>query len=128
MSITTPLPASASPQSRHSWIGTGWVKPCGSRRRPGSHFWSSFTSRTVPGELAALGIIIRIVVADTKFAWIPVQALIRPAFAGILVAFPIYIFLVPALSSYAQLAVLLFAFVFVVDYKFTIRSRCSGAS
>jgi hypothetical protein len=72
----------------------------------------------VPGELAALGIIIRIVVADTKFAWIPVQALIRPAFAGILVAFPIYIFLVPALSSYAQLAVLLFAFVFVVDYAF----------
>jgi uncharacterized membrane protein YgaE (UPF0421/DUF939 family) len=72
----------------------------------------------VPGELATLGIIIRIVVADTKFAWIPVQALIRPTFAGILVAFPIYVFLEPALSSYAQLAVLLFAFVFVVDYAF----------
>ena len=72
----------------------------------------------VPGELAALGIIIRIVVADTKFAWIPVQALIRPALAGILVVFPIYVFLMPALSSYAQLTVLLFAYVFVVDYGF----------
>jgi uncharacterized membrane protein YccC len=72
----------------------------------------------VPGELATLGIITRIVVADTKFAWIPVQALIWPTFAAILVAFPIYVFLVPALSSYAQLAVLLFAFVFVVDYAF----------
>ena len=72
----------------------------------------------VPGELATLGIITRIVVADTKFAWIPVQALIRPAFAAILIAFPIYVFLMPALSSYAQLAVLLFAYVFVVDYAF----------
>jgi uncharacterized membrane protein YccC len=72
----------------------------------------------VPGELATLGIITRIVVADTKFAWIPVHALIRPTFAAILVAFPIYVFLMPTLSSYAQLAVLLFAFVFVVDYAF----------
>jgi uncharacterized membrane protein YccC len=72
----------------------------------------------VPGELAALGIIIRIVVADTKFAWIPVQALIRPVFACILFVFPIYVFLMPALSSYAQLTVLLFAYVFVVDYGF----------
>ena len=72
----------------------------------------------VPGELATLVIITRIVVADTKFAWIPVQSLIQPTFAAILVAFPIYIFLMPTLSSYVQLAVLLFAFVFVVDYKF----------
>jgi len=72
----------------------------------------------VPGELATLGIITRIVVADTKFAWIPVQSLIRPAFAAMLVAFPIYVFLMPALSSFAELAVLLFAFVFVVDYTF----------
>ena len=72
----------------------------------------------VPGELAALGIIIRIVVADTKFAWIPVQVLIRPVFACILLAFPIYVFLMPTLSSYAQLAVFLFAYVFVVDYTF----------
>jgi uncharacterized membrane protein YccC len=72
----------------------------------------------VPGELAALGIIIRIVVADTKFAWIPVQALIQPTFAAILVAFPIYVFLMPMLSSYAQLAVLLFAFIFAVEYVF----------
>jgi len=72
----------------------------------------------VPGELATLGIITRIVLADTKFAWIPVYALIRPTFAAILVAFPIYVFLMPTLSSYAQLAVLLFAFVFVVDYAF----------
>ena len=72
----------------------------------------------VPGELATLGIITRIVVADTKFAWIPVQALIRPTFAAILVAFPIYVFLMPTLSSFAELAILLFAFVFVVDYKF----------
>ncbi len=72
----------------------------------------------IPGELATLGIITRIVVADTKFAWIPVQALIWPTFAAMLAAFPICIFLMPMLSSYAQLAVLLFAFVFVVDYKF----------
>jgi hypothetical protein len=72
----------------------------------------------VPGELATLGIITRIVVADTKFAWIPVQSLIRPTFAAMLVAFPIYVFLMPTLSSFAELAVLLFAFVFVVDYKF----------
>jgi hypothetical protein len=72
----------------------------------------------VPGELATLGIITRIVVADTKFAWIPIQSLVRPTFAVILVVFPIYIFLMPALSSFAELAVLIFAFVFVVDYKF----------
>jgi len=72
----------------------------------------------IPGELATLGIITRIVVADTKFAWIPVQALIWPTFTAMLVAFPIYVFLMPTLSSFAELAVLLFAFVFVVDYKF----------
>ena len=72
----------------------------------------------VPGELATLGIITRIVVADTKFAWIPVQSLIQPTFAAILVAFPIYVFLMPTLSSFAELAVLLFVFVFLVDYKF----------
>ena len=72
----------------------------------------------IPGELATLGIIIRIVVADTKFAWIPVQALIRPTFAAILASFPIYLFLMPRLSSFAELAALVFAFVFVVDYKF----------
>jgi len=71
----------------------------------------------VPGELATLGIITRIVVADTKFAWIPVQSLIWPTFAVILVSFPIYAFLMPTLSSFAGLAVLLFAFVFVVDYE-----------
>jgi hypothetical protein len=72
----------------------------------------------VPGELATSGIITRIVIADTKFAWIPVNALIRPTFTVMLVAFPIYVFLMPALSSFAELAVLLFAFVFVVNYKF----------
>ena len=72
----------------------------------------------VPGELATLGIITRIVVADTKFAWIPVQSLIRPTFTAILVAFPFYVLVMPTLSSFAGLAVLLFAFVFVVDYAF----------
>lgn len=72
----------------------------------------------IPGELAALGIITRIVVADTKFAWIPVQALIWPVFAAMLAALPIYMVLMPMLSSYTQLAVLLFAFVFVVNYIF----------
>jgi hypothetical protein len=73
---------------------------------------------SIPGELAALGMITRIVLADTKFAWIPVQALIVPTFAAILVASPICIFLMPSLSSFAELAVLLFSFVFLVDYTF----------
>ena len=70
----------------------------------------------IPGELATLGIVTRIVIADTKFAWIPVQALIWPVFASMLAALPIYMFLMPMLSSYTQLAVLLFAFVFAVNY------------
>ena len=72
----------------------------------------------VPGELGAAALITRIVVADTKFAWIPIPSFIFPIVVSLLFAFPIYVFLMPMMSSFVELALLLFAVVFLVHYHF----------
>jgi hypothetical protein len=71
-----------------------------------------------PGELGAAALITRLVIADTKFAWIPIPSLSFPILVSFLFAFPFYIFLMPMMSSFAELALLLFVVVFAVNYHF----------
>jgi uncharacterized membrane protein YccC len=72
----------------------------------------------VPAGLGALGIATRIALADSAMPSVSVTALVVPVIIAMAGAFPFYIFLLPQLSTFPQLAVALSFVVFAIVYVF----------
>jgi hypothetical protein len=72
----------------------------------------------VPAGLGALGIATRIAFADSALPAMSVTTLVVPVLIGMASAFPFYIFLMPQLSTFPQLAVALSVVTFAIVYVF----------
>jgi hypothetical protein len=72
----------------------------------------------LPGGLGTVAMAARMAIADTSLPYFDLKKLLEPLLAGAARAFPIYIFLMPALSEFYQLVLVMFAAAFAMDYVF----------
>jgi hypothetical protein len=72
----------------------------------------------VPAGLGALGIATRLALADSAMPSVSLTALFAPVMTAMAIFFPFYIFLMPQLSSFPELAVAVSIVVFAIVYIF----------
>jgi uncharacterized membrane protein YccC len=72
----------------------------------------------IPSELGMVALATRFVILEAISPTASARSMLGPIFAGVAYAFPVYIFVMPYLSSFSQLALVVFAVTFMIDYFF----------
>ncbi len=73
---------------------------------------------SVPGGLGTVAVAARMAIAGMAAPYFDFKKMLAPILTGAACAFPVYIFLLPTLSEFYQLALVIFAMIFAVDYVF----------
>jgi len=72
----------------------------------------------MPSGLATVALVTRLVIAEAMSPITSAKNLLGPVVAAIAYTFPVYVFVLPQLSNFSELAVVVFAVAFTIDFVF----------